>query len=219
MGAATAVATTRERRPAWRGWIHFGACVAALPGIVVLLAAARGPAARAGVAIYGFGLVAAFGTSATYHRFVRSERARLVLRRMDHSTIFLLIAGTYTPLCLVALPRSWGIPLLCVVWAVAVVGVLLKQFAFDRFRALQHALYPALGWAAVVALPVLVRSLDGAELSLLVAGGLIYTAGIPVLFRRRPDPWPQTFGYHEVWHTATVVASGCHLAMVGLLLR
>jgi len=218
MSAVTTVAAI-EQRPAWRGWIHFGASLAALPIIVALLAGARGPAAHVGVAVYGFGLVAAFGTSATYHRFAWSERARLVLRRMDHSTIFLLIAGTYTPLCLVALPPAWGIPLLCIVWSVAVVGMLLKQFAFDKYRGLQHALYPVLGWAAVIALPALVHSLDAAELSLLVAGGLIYTAGIPVLFRRHPDPWPSTFGYHEVWHVHTVVASACHLVMVALVVR
>ena len=206
-------------KPVWRGWIHTVAAFVAIPGLLLLLLRADGPAAIVASSIYGLGLVVAMGTSALYHRLRCSERTRLILRRLDHSMIFVLIAGSYTPVCLIALPHAWGIPLLCVVWAGAITGIVLKQVAFGRFQVLQHALYPLLGWAAVVTLPALVRALDGPELTLLVAGGLMYTLGIPVLFRRWPNPWPATFGYHEIWHVATVLGAGCHFAMVLLLLH
>jgi hemolysin III len=213
------VSTVYADRPAWRGWIHVGAFVAAVPAAVTLAVQASGAAARVAAIVYGLGLVLAFGTSAFYHRLAWSERSHRVLRRLDHSTIFVLIAGSYTPVCLVALPRAWGIPLLCVVWMGAILGIVLKQVAFGRFAVLQHALYPGLGWAAVATAPALVRSLSGAELALLCAGGLLYTIGIPVLLLRRPDPWPRTFGYHEIWHVATVLAGVCHFATFELLLR
>jgi hemolysin III len=139
------------------------------------------------------------------------------MQRLDHAMIFLFIAGTYTPLCMLALPRSWGVPILMIVWAVALTGFALKIVAFNRYRVLNVVLYPLLGWVAVICLPVLYRRLSHTELFLLIAGGVIYTAGIPVLERERPDPWPQTFGYHEVWHVFTVTAAVCHFALVALL--
>jgi hemolysin III len=211
------VARAELSLPTWRGWIHAVACALAVPGALVLLLRADGGTERWAALVYGMGLVVAFGSSACYHRTIRSERARHVLRRLDHSMIYVLIAGTYTPVCLVGLPPEWGIPLLWTVWAGAAIGVLLKQLAFHRFDVIGYVLYPLLGWAAVLAAPALVRSLDRVELTLLLTGGLIYTAGIPVLFRRRPDPWPATFGYHEVWHLATVLAGACHFATVLLL--
>jgi len=160
-----------------------------------------------------------FGTSAGYHRLAHSERAQRVMQRMDHSTIFVLIAGSYTPVCLLGLPPAWGIPLLCVVWVGATLGILLKQFAFERLKMLEYALYPMLGWAAVVATPALLKGLTTVELSLLVAGGVLYTVGIPVLVFEKPDPWPRTFGYHEIWHAFTVAAGACHFVTIGLLVR
>jgi hemolysin III len=171
-------------------------------------------AATAASAVYVVSLLLLFGTSASYHRLARSPRARAVMQRLDHSMIYVLIAGTYVPLCIVALPRSWGIPMLCIVGAGALVGMVLKLVAFGRFRWLSYALYPLLGWVSIAAAPVLVAHLSAVEITLIVAGGLAYTVGIPVLARRRPDPWPNTFGYHEVWHSFTVVAAGLHFAAV-----
>jgi hemolysin III len=139
------------------------------------------------------------------------------MQRMDHSMIFILIAGTYTPVCLLALPPSWGTPMLVVVWVGAAVGIVLKVVAFDRMPVLHHALYPLLGWAAVVTLPILFYRLSTTQLVCLLMGGIVYTLGVPVLIRRRPDPWPTIFGYHEVWHVFTVVASAFHFALVGML--
>lgn len=206
-------------RPTWRGWIHAVTFVAAIPGGVLLIVAARSAAATVGASIYTAGLLLGFGTSAAYHRLARSERALTIMQRLDHSMIFVLIAATYTPVCLLAMPPAWGIPILCVAWTGALLGVVMKQFAFQRLAFLEYALYPLLGWIIVVAAPVLLDRLTTPELVLLCAGGLLYTAGIPVLVRERPNPWPRTFGYHEIWHAFTVCAGACHFATVGLLVR
>jgi hemolysin III len=216
---ASFTVTPADDRPAWRGWMHVGAFVAAVPAGVLLILAAHHASARVGAAVYVASVLIGFGTSAGYHRLARRERTQLIMQRMDHSTIYVLIAGSYTPICLLGLPSAWGIPLLCVVWSGALLGILLKQFAFERVKLLEYALYPILGWILVVAAPALVHTMTPLELSLLLAGGLLYTVGIPVLVRERPDPWPRTFGYHEIWHSFTVVAGACHFAVVGLLVH
>lgn len=201
-------------RPTWRGRMHAAVFFLSIPAGVFLVLGADSAAARAGAAIYAATLLIGFGTSAAYHRLAQSERARRIMQRLDHSAIYFLIAGTYVPLCLVALPRSWGIPLLVAITIGALTGVVLKLVAFERASTVSHALYPILGWAAILAGPALIDHLTRPQLALVVGGGLAYTVGIPVLFRRRPDPWPATFGYHEVWHVFTVVAAGLHFAAV-----
>ena len=204
-------------RPKLRGHLHTWTALLAVPaGVLLILAANRG-AARVGASIYAASVLALFATSAGYHRLAHSVRARLVMRRLDHSMIFVLIAGTYTPVCLLALPLAWGIPILSVVWTGALLGIVLKTAAFDRFRVLHHSLYPILGWTAIAALPILFQRLTTTQFVFLIAGGVVYTVGIPVLVRKRPDPWPATFGYHEVWHTFTVAAAACHFVVVGML--
>jgi hemolysin III len=203
-----------DLRPSWRGWMHAVAFFVAIPAGVLLVLVAEPGAARTGALVYSLSLMVGLGTSAAYHRLARTERARAVMQRLDHSTIYILIAGTYVPLCLVALPPAWGIPLLVAVAGGALVGVILKLTAFHRARYVSSALYPALGWAAVIAAPALVDHLTRVQLTLVVLGGLAYTIGIPVLFSRRPDPWPRHFGYHEVWHTFTVIAAVLHFAAV-----
>ncbi len=214
---ASSSITPAHERPSWRGWMHVIAFFLAIPGGILLIVLARSAEATVAAAIYMASLLLGFGTSAGYHRLARKERTQQLMQRLDHSMIFVLIAGSYTPICLLGLPPAWGIPLLCVVWAGALTGVLVKQFAFERLRILEIALYPILGWIVVVAAPVLLDGLTTTELSLLVAGGLLYTVGIPVLVLEKPDPWPQTFGYHEIWHTFTVAAAGCHFATITLL--
>jgi hemolysin III len=216
---SSALTETADRSPvpSWRGWIHAVAFVLSIPLGVALLLMARPAEARAAAAIYAATLVAGFGTSAAYHRLARGPQARRWMRRADHSTIYLLIAGTYTPICLLALPAGWGVPVLAVVWVGALVGVVLKLTAFDRSRTAGWVLYLALGWAAIAAAPAMVRHLTPPEIALIVAGGLIYTGGSVVLATGRPDPRPRVFGYHEVWHTCTVLAGLCHFATVGLI--
>jgi hemolysin III len=201
-------------RPTWRGVLHVAAFVVAVPAGIALISAADGASGRTASAIYAATLLLLFGTSAAYHRLPRTERARAIMQRLDHSMIYLLIAGTYVPLCLVALPLEWGIPLLAVIGTCAVTGVVLKVTAFDRARWVSYSLYPIMGWAAVAAAPALLQHLAPIELALVLAGGIAYTVGMPVLLTRRPDPWPRSFGYHEVWHSFTVVAAGLHFAAV-----
>ncbi len=194
--------------------MHVGAFAAAIPAGVVLVLLADRPAARIAAAVYAATLLLGFGTSAAYHRLARSERARQVMQRLDHSMIYLLIAGTYVPICLLVLPPGWGIPILAVLGVAAVAGIVMKHVAFHRTRYVSGALYPVMGWLALVALPVLVDRLTPVQLALIVAGGVAYTVGFPILLIRRPNPWPRTFGYHEVWHSFTVVAAALHFAAV-----
>jgi hemolysin III len=199
--------------------MHTVAFFAAIPAGIVLIIGAKSTSATVGAAIYMAGLLLGFGTSAGYHRLAKSARAQEIMQRLDHSMIFVLIAGTYTPICLLAMPTAWGIPILCVAWAGAALGIVLKQFAFDRLKLLEYSLYPILGWIVVIAMPVLWNRLTTAELVLLMAGGLLYTVGIPVLVKERPDPWPRTFGYHEIWHSFTIAAGVCHFLTIELLVR
>ena len=202
------------QRPVWRGKMHAWAFFVTIPLAFALIVVATGAAATVGASIYAATLLGLFGTSAAYHRLAQSPRARQVMQRLDHSMIYLLIAGTYVPLCLVALPPEWGIPMLAVVGGLAVLGVVLKMAAFERVPWLSYGLYLVMGWAAIVAGPALYHNLTALQMGLIVAGGVAYTIGFPVLFTRRPDPWPTTFGYHEVWHLFVVVAAALHFAAV-----
>jgi len=201
-------------RPVWRGKMHSWAFFASIPAGIALTVIASGAAATVGAAVYSASLLLLFGTSASYHRLAHSERARAIMQRLDHSMIYLLIAGTYVPFCLVAMPRTWGVPMLVIVGSMAALGVVLKLAFFHGARYLSYSLYIVMGWAALAAVPVLVDNLTGLQFGLVVAGGLAYTVGFPVLLTRRPNPWPSTFGYHEVWHLMTIVAAGLHFAAV-----
>ena len=201
-------------RPVWRGKMHSWAFFASIPAGLALVLIASGAAAIVGAAIYSATLLLLFGTSAAYHRLAQSERARAIMQRLDHSMIYLLIAGTYVPLCLVALPPAWGIPMLAIIGTLAAVGMVLKLAFFHGARYVSYSLYLVMGWVAIIATPVLIDSLTALQLGLIAAGGLAYTVGFPVLVVRRPNPWPTTFGYHEVWHLLTVVAAALHFAAV-----
>ncbi len=205
-------------RPAWRGLVHAWAFFVSIPAATALVLFADGATSRVAVIIYGLSLMAVFGVSAAYHRLAHSDVAQRRMQRLDHSTIYVMIAGTYTPVCLVALPTKWGIPALAVVWACAGAGIVLKLVGSSRWMGLSNGFYPLLGWAALVLTPVLIQSLTGPELWLLVSGGALYTVGALVFLRRRPDPLPQVFGYHEVWHVFTVAAGLAHFAMVTLVI-
>ena len=204
-------------RPTWRGVLHSWAFLASIPAGVLLIVFAVGTVERTAAAIYTATLLAMFGTSAAYHRLARSYRSRRIMQRLDHSMIYLLIAGTYVPICIVALPASWGIPLLATVGGLGALGMIIKLVDLRRLHWLGYALYPIMGWAAVVAAPALTTHMSTAQLALVVAGGIAYTVGFPVLLTRRPDPWPRTFGYHEVWHGFTVLAAVLHFGAVALV--
>jgi hemolysin III len=204
-------------RPTWRGRMHAITFFVAIPFGILLIKNANGARAITAASIYAASVLCLFGTSGAYHRLAHSPSARRVMRRLDHAMIFILIGGTYTPICLLALPSSWGIPMLAIAGVGSIGGFILKLAAFDRLKKLAYILYPMLGWIIVIAMPKMATRLSSAELVLIIAGGLVYTLGLPVLITRRPNPWPTSFGYHEVWHTCVVLASACHFAAVGLL--
>lgn len=201
-------------RPRWRGRIHGFVFAVSLVAAPLLVLAADSLAASVGLAIYALSLMALFGTSAAYHLLARTERAQLLMRRADHSMIFVKIAGTYTPVCLLALPRSWGVPILVTIWLAAASGVAIKVVAGPGLMRTSNVLYVVLGWVAVGALPVIVRHLSSTEFALLVIGGVVYTVGAVLFALRVPRLVPSIFGYHEVWHGMTVLAALAHFGMV-----
>ena len=206
-------------RPTWRGLFHTWAFWLAIPAGVLLILLADQPRARTSAAIYVATLLAAFGTSSAYHRLAKSYRARKIMQRADHSMIYLLIAGTYVPICLVAMPLGWGVTFISIVGTMALLGIALKMLAFKQLQWLSYALYLIMGWTAALATPVLIHHLTAPQLALIVAGGVAYTLGVPVLLLRRPDPWPAVFGYHEIWHGFTVIAAALHFGAVALVVR
>lgn len=206
-------------RPRLRGRLHQIAFFAAVPAGIALVLLARGATARVAVLVYALSLVGLYGASAAYHRRQWTAKARARMQRLDHSMIFVLIAGTYTPFCLLALHGAWSIVLLAAVWAGAIAGIVLKLVGVDRTKVASAILYIALGWLAVVATPVVISNLSIAPLVLLASGGVLYTVGAVVFSTRRPNPSPLVFGYHEVWHSFVVGGSVCHYAVILLLAR
>jgi hemolysin III len=206
-------------KPLLRGWIHLVAFFVSIPAGVVLVFLAQSAAARAAAAIYALSLTALFGASAAYHRVRWSPKASRRMKRLDHSMIFVLIAGSYTPISILVLHGAWSVVILSIAWAGAVLGIALKLARIDGLHLVTGFLYIGLGWLATIALPQLVRGMTVAQLVLLVTGGLLYTAGAIVFASKRPDPSPAIFGFHEVWHSFMVAAAACHFTMIALVLR
>ncbi len=200
-----------DERPSWRGWIHaitFPLCI--VLGIV-LITVADGATAKVASIVFTLTSLLLFGNSALYHRFDWKPSTKRLLKRIDHANIFLLIAGTYTPLSLLALPPEKGILLLTLVWGGALLGIGFRVFWIGAPRWLYVPIYIALGWAAVMYLGDLL-AVSVAMMVLIVVGGLLYTAGAVVYGLKRPNPVPGHFGFHEIFHTCTVLAFGCHWA-------
>jgi len=206
-------------KPLLRGWIHLVAFFVSIPAGVVLVLLAQSAAARVAAAIYALSLTSLFGASAAYHRVRWSPRASRRMKRLDHSMIFVLIAGSYTPISILVLHGAWSVVILSIAWAGAVLGITLKLARIDGLHGVTGILYMGLGWLATIALPQLVRGMTVPQLVLLVTGGLLYTAGAVVFASKRPDPRPAIFGFHEVWHSFMVAAAACHFAMIALVLR
>lgn len=205
---STPSATVEEDlRPLARGLSHAYAFWVALVAAVTLTALVPGGTARVGAVVYGIGLCGLFAASGTYHRWRWDPRWRPLLRRIDHSTIFVFIAATYTPVALLAMHGTLRWVILVAVWAGALGGVALSVAWIDAPRALQALCYVLLGWVVVVAMPQLVDALGLAPLLLLALGGVLYSLGAVVYATQRPDPWPTVFGFHEVFHALVVLAA------------
>jgi hemolysin III len=216
-GGLGAMAESTLARPRLRGRLHQAGFVLALPAAGLLVGSSRAGDARIAAALFAGSLLALLGASATYHVGNWAPAVRARLQRVDHAMIFVLIAGSYTPVTLLALDPAWGIPFLVAAWAIAVGGVVLALWHIDTIHRFAVYIYIGFGWLLVLALPAVLRALDGTELALLLAGGVLYTVGAIGLWLRRPDPHPAIFGYHEVWHAMTLAAIGCHYMLVLLL--
>jgi hemolysin III len=201
-----------------RGWSHLVALVACSVLACLVVWRADGASATAATIVYAAGITAMLGVSTLYHRVRWGEQARSVMERLDHTTIFLGIAATYTPVAVIAL-EGWARPtVLAIVWAGAAAGSSIVWLPVQVSRAWSAALYAVVGWAAVFVLPQLFSSLGGTGFGLVLGGGVAYTVGAVVYALRRPDPWPRVFGFHEVFHAFTLVGVGTHLAAIGLII-
>ncbi len=203
-------------KPKLRGWIHAGVAPLVLAAAIVLVALSPTAPARWANTVFGITAVLLFGTSAVYHRGHWSPRVARVLRRMDHTNIFLIIAGTYTPLAVLLLPHGTARTLLVVIWTGALVGLLMRVFWLGAPRWLYVPIYVALGWTAIWFLPRFWHSGGPAVVWLIIAGGAAYTLGAVVYGFKRPDPSPRWFGFHEIFHSLTVVGFTTHYIAVSV---
>jgi hemolysin III len=210
------MSASEERVPSLRGVSHaIGFVVALAAAVVIVVLAPPGKATNA-VVVYAAGLVALFGGSALYHRWPGPARFKPLLRKIDHSMIFVFIAASYTPVAAILIHGTVGWLVLVGAWAGALLGVAFSLGWIDAPRPVVAGSYVALGWLIVIALPQLLSRLDLAPLVLFLSGGILYSVGAIVYARKRPDPWPHTFGFHEVFHVLVIAAAAAHyVAIIG----
>ena len=205
-------------RPTWRGVVHRHAAVVFAVVFAALIVYAPDWAARGWVGAHSIGITTMLAVSGGYHTADVSPATRHLLRRLDHSAILLAIAGSYTGIAGLALDGRHRLIWLGIVWGCALAGIVLRLFVVDGLHPLIAASYIGVGWVAMFDAPTLARALDDGQIGLLVAGGVLYTVGAIVLGMKRPNPWPRTFGYHEIFHALVVAAAGCHVLVTATLL-
>jgi hemolysin III len=210
-----------RRRSRWRAvdpfscYSHLFGAALAIAGLVVLVVISRDDPWRVvGFSVYGASLVILYLASTVYHWLLVPLAQRKWLNRVDHVAIFLLIAGTYTPVCLVTLRGGWGWTMLGIIWTAAVAGTILKLGFRSLPRWVSASIYVAMGWAAVVAVVPLARAFPPSALAWLLAGGLLYTTGAVVYATRRPNPYPRVFGFHEIFHVFVLAGSVAHFVFM-----
>jgi hemolysin III len=215
--AAAPVSLAVPPKPRLRGLLHLVAFpVSLVTGLILVVAVADTPTERWGCLVFALATAELFGVSALYHRGHWSPGTRALLRRLDHSNIFLMIAGTYTPICLALLDGTARTVVLTAVWVGALAGIVFRVAWLSAPPWLYTPFYVALGWVAVSVLPALARNGGAGTVVLIIAGGLAYSVGGLVYALKRPDPAPATFGYHEIFHTCTLIGFACHYAAVVL---
>ncbi|PRY64987.1 hemolysin III [Glaciihabitans tibetensis] len=205
-----------DAKPTWRGWIHAATFPLAIVLGIILLLAADGTAATVSCAVFVASSLLLFGISALYHRFTWSERARLTLKRLDHANIFLLIAGSYTPITVLALPPEKSTLLLWLVWTGAALGIGFRVFWIHAPRWLYVPLYLLLSYASLVFIADFFAA-NATMMTLILVGGLFYTVGAVIYALKKPNPFPGKFGFHEIFHTLTLFAFLCHWAGIFLV--
>jgi hemolysin III len=205
-----------DAKPTWRGWIHAGTFPLAIVLGAILITAADGSAAKISSSVFVASSLLLFGISALYHRIDWTPRTKAVFKRIDHANIFLLIAGSYTPITVLALPHDKSVLLLWLVWTGAGLGILFRVFWIGAPRWLYVPLYLLLGYASLIFIVDFFQA-DAAMMTLILVGGLCYTVGAVVYGMKRPNPFPGRFGFHEIFHSLTLVAFLCHWAGIFLV--
>lgn len=200
---------TKEIKPTWRGWIHAGVLPIVIAGGIVLIVLANGMPAKISSAVFFASSLLLFGNSALYHRFNWSPRVKLALKRIDHANIFVLIAGSYTPITMLALPQDKALLLMSLIWGTAVLGIGFRVFWISAPRWLYVPIYVGMGWGAI-AFVVDFMNANAPMMILILVGGLCYTIGALVYALKKPNPFPGKFGFHEIFHSLTVLAFMCH---------
>ena len=206
---------TGSWRPRWRGRIHAFAVAVTIPAGIILTLFTPAGVPRLAVGIYALSLLALYSTSASYHLFTRTLKSQKTMQQIDHAMVYVLIAGTYTPVCLLALPRTVGVPFLLLIWGAAALGMGLKLTW--KAKRLGHAMYIIIGWAALIILPWAYGRAGFTSLLMYALGGIVYTVGAVLFYMKKPVLIPHVFGYHEIWHVFTVIAGVLQFIGVGLL--
>lgn len=197
------------------GLTHLVSAMAALVGMAVLLIVARSQTTRMiAFLIYGLSLILMFSASATYHLVQAGPKAKAILRKIDHSAIYVLIAGTYTPICLSFFTGFWRWGLLSIVWAIAVIGVGTKMFVINAPRWISAGLYLVMGWLSSIAIREIFQTMPAGAIAWLVAGGLFFTFGALIYILKKPDPYPAVFGFHEIWHIFVILGCLSHFILI-----
>ncbi|HXD60979.1 MAG TPA: hemolysin III family protein [Lacisediminihabitans sp.] len=208
--------TPAETKPSWRGWIHAATFPIAIVLGIVLITLADGVAAKVSSAVFVLSSLLLFGISALYHRFNWSDKTKRMLKRLDHANIFLLIAGSYTPITVLALPHEKSVLLLWLVWVGAGLGILFRVFWIGAPRWLYVPLYLLLGYAALIFIGDFFAA-NAPMIILILAGGVCYTIGAVIYGMKRPNPFPGRFGFHEIFHSLTLLAFLCHWVAILLV--
>jgi hemolysin III len=203
-------------KPKLRGWLHAGAAPLALVGGIVLVSLAPTPLGRLGGAVFLAASVLLFGTSGIYHRGTWQHPWNSILRRLDHANIYIFIAATYTPLALLLVTGASRALLLGITWAAALGGMIFRMCWLTAPRWLYTSLYLLMGWAVVGWLGAFLAAGGPAVLGFILGGGVCYTIGAVVYGRRRPNPWPAWFGFHEIFHACTIAGFACHYVAISL---
>ncbi len=204
-------------KPWLRGRSHEYSFVVAVTLAPLMIVAAPGIMPRFVMAVYVAAIAGLFGISALYHRVDWAPRARTRMKRLDHSMIFLAIAGTYTPIAVYSLSSGVAKIVLLVVWIGAAMGIVVRNIWPDAPKPLTAVPYVAVGWVAVFVLADMWRSLGVAGFTLVAVGGLLYTVGAVIYAFRRPDPWPHTFGYHEIFHLLVIAGAALHYVSIAFV--
>ena len=205
-------------KPRLRGWLHAGTAPLALAAGIVLVCLAPTAAGVLGASVFLAASVLLFGTSGIYHRGTWGTRGEAILRRLDHANIYVFIAASYTPMALILLEGTSQVLLLSLIWAAALGGLLFRLFWLGAPRWLYTALYLVMGWAALGWLGAFYRTGGAAVLILILAGGVCYTAGAVVYGRKRPNPSPTWFGFHEIFHAGTIAGFVCHYVAISMII-